>query len=90
MKLCVGLVQDWITLELAISIHSSRGSSDISAAGKRKLRITGAVLFAAITLAFIAFATTVIVSAHKEGNHGIAYLHNHCFLNDIMGYSFLG
>ena len=29
-KLCVGIVQDWITLELAIRIHHVKGYSDIS------------------------------------------------------------
>ena len=37
-KLCVGVVQDWITLELAIRIHNAKGYSDISEAGKKKLR----------------------------------------------------
>ena len=89
MKLCVGLVQDWITLELAIRIHNSRGSTDISATGKRKLRITCAVLFAVITLAFIAFATTVIVSAHLEGNDGYAFGDHLCLAYNTIGYLFL-
>ena len=29
-KLCVGVVQDWITLELAIRVRNSKGHSDIS------------------------------------------------------------
>ena len=33
-KLCVGIVQDWITFELAIRIHNARGYSDISEAAK--------------------------------------------------------
>ena len=28
-KLCVGLVQDWVTVELAIRIHVSKGVRDI-------------------------------------------------------------
>ena len=36
-KLCVGVVQDWITLELAIRIRNSKGNSDIPEAMKRKL-----------------------------------------------------
>ena len=30
-KFCVGVVQDWITLELAVRIRNSNGVSDISA-----------------------------------------------------------
>ena len=38
-KLCVGVVHDWITLELAIRIHHSKVYTEISEAGKKKLRI---------------------------------------------------
>ena len=69
-KLCVGIVQDWITIELAIRIHNTKGYTDISEASKRKLRVASGVLFTLITLAFLAFSIFVIVSAQKPGNEG--------------------
>ena len=67
-KLCVGIVQDWITFELAVRIHNAKGYSDISEAEKRKLRKASIVLFSIITLTFTAWAITILVLAHKEGN----------------------
>ena len=67
-KFFVGVVQDWITLELAIRIRNAKGYSDISAIAIRKLRLCRKLLFSFITLAFVAFSVTVIVSAHLEGN----------------------
>ena len=63
-KLCVGVVQDWITLELAIRIHNSKGHSDISETTKKNLRFSRRLIFSLISLAFAAFALAVIVSAH--------------------------
>ena len=66
------MVQDWITLELAIRIRYSKGESDISEAAIEKLRFARRLLFAIITVAFVAFSATVIVTAHKSGNDGLA------------------
>ena len=63
-KLCVGVVQDWITLELAIRIHNAKVNSDISESGKKQLRFIRRILFVFISLAFSAFCLAVIVSAH--------------------------
>ena len=67
------MVQDWITLELAIRIHNSKGDTDISEAAKKRLRCIRRWLFAVITLAFAAFTTSILVSAHMEGNQGYAF-----------------
>ena len=67
------MVQDWITLELAIRIHNSKGDTDISEAAKKKLRCIRRWLFTVITLAFAAFTTSILVSAHMEGNQGYAF-----------------
>ena len=80
-KLCVGVVQDWITLELAIRIHHAKGYSDISEAAKSKLRYISGVLFATITMVFVALSITVIVSASKHRNSGFAFKFNMCFVN---------
>ena len=72
-KLCVGIVQDWITLELAIRIHHARGYSDISEAAKKKLRSVFKVLWTILTLAFLAWSCSVLVSARKEEDVGEAY-----------------
>ena len=72
-KLCVGVVQDWITLELAIRIQHARGYSDISEAGKKKLRFVFKVVWTILTLAFLAWSCSVLVSARKEENGGEAY-----------------
>ena len=64
-KLSVGVVQDWITLELAIRIHYSKGYSNISEEAKRKLRVARGVLFAVMALLFAIFCAAVIVSSHK-------------------------
>ena len=51
-KICVGFVQDWVTLELAIRIHNSKNYTDISEAAKERLRAIRRLLFAVIALAF--------------------------------------
>ena len=63
-KLCVGAVQDWITLELIIRIRITKVDSDISKAAKTNLRRASAVLITVITLSFVAFAVTDIALAH--------------------------
>ena len=88
-KLCVGVVQDWITLELAIRIHNAKGYSDISAESKKKLRFASGVLFAAITVTFFAFSFTVIASARKEGSDGFAFDDIGCLVVDIIAWCFL-
>ena len=72
-KLCVGVVQDWITLELAIRIRNAKGDSDISEAAKKKLRKISGVLIVTIALCFVIFTVTSIVSAHTQGNDGYAF-----------------
>ena len=67
------MVQDWITLELAVRIRNAKGVSDISEAGKRKLRVIRRVLFAVALLVFLAFSTAVIVTAHRKWNYGYAF-----------------
>ena len=64
-KLCVGVVQDWITLELAVRIHYSKGVSDISEAAKKKLRKVRRILFSIMTLIFTTLSVTAIVVSHK-------------------------
>ena len=84
----MGTVQDRITLELAIRIRNAKGDSDISEAAKRKLRRTSGVLILIITLFFVTFAITVIVSARKQGNDGFAFKENRSVFRTI-GYLFL-
>ena len=67
-KLCVGIVQDWITLELAIRIRYAKGTSDISAAAKAKLRLISKVLFAILALVILAFSVATMVTARMEEN----------------------
>ena len=89
-KLCVGIVQDWITFELAIRIHNARGYSDISEAAKKKLRFVFSILFTILILAFLAYSLIVISSARKEENIGIAFFSiNECFVESIIGNLFL-
>ena len=88
-KLCVGVVQDWITLELAIRIRNSKGDSDISEAAERKLRRMSFVLIVIITLSFVSFAVTGIVSAHKQGSDGFSFPDNICSVYKAIGYGFL-
>ena len=90
-KFFVGVVQDWITLELAIRIRNAKGYSDISAIAIQKLRLWRKLLFSFITLAFVAFSVTVIVSAHLEGNDGFAFYdnQNYCMVAKVIGYAFL-
>ena len=88
-KLCVGVVQDWITLELAIRIHNARGHSDISEAAKNKLSRIFTFLFAALTLVTCVFSLAIILTARKQENGGLAFEKNMCLLNNIFGFSFL-
>ena len=69
----MGVVQDWITLELAIRIHNSKGHTDISEAAKKKLSRAFAVIFAVLTLALGAFSLATILSARKQENRGFAF-----------------
>ena len=87
-KLCVGVVQDWITLELAIRIRNAKGYSDISEAAKKKLRRTSGVLIVITALCFAIFTATVIVSAHKQGNYGYPFYDNICYVTEVIGYGF--
>ena len=64
-KLCVGVVQDWITLELAVRIHYSKGVSDISEVVEKKLRKARRILFSVMTLIFTTLSVTAIVVSHK-------------------------
>ena len=89
-KLCVGLVQDWTTLELAIRIHVSKGVNDISDDGKLRLRAIFKIVYLVILVVLIAFITTVIVSAHLPKNGGLAFHENYCQVFDLLGYLFLG
>ena len=67
-KLSVGAVQDWITIELAIRIHNSNGYSDISESVMKKLRVARKIFFVLLTLTFVAFSITTLVSALKPKN----------------------
>ena len=88
-QLCVGVVHDWITLELAVRIHNAKGFSEISEEAKSKLRVIRCILFAFITLSFLAFTIAVVVTAHLEGNRGSAFYGNFCSKYKIIGYLFL-
>ena len=83
------MVQDWITLELAIRIRNSRGYSDISEAAKKKLRRTSGVLIVILALTFVTWTVTVIVSAHEQGHEGYAFPGKDCFVFEIFGTGFL-
>ena len=89
-KLCVGVVQDWITFELAIRIRNAKGSSNISEAAKKKLRKTSGVLILILALSFVIFVGMAIVSAHKQGNDGYSFYGNVCSVYKKIGYIFLG
>ena len=86
-KLCVGVIQDWITLELAVRIRNAKGYSDISEAAKKKLRRASSVLVATMALSLVIFTVIVIVSARKH--HGYSFNDNACFMHEIFGYLFL-
>ena len=88
-KFCVGLVQDWITLELAVRIHNARGVTDISETAKRKLRKIRSILFAVTTFLFAAFSVYVVVTAHLAGNEGFAFFIVECTITYTIGYLFL-
>ena len=76
-KICVGVVQDWITLELAIRI---RHSEDIAEKAKKRLRFASLLVFALITLAFLGFSVATIVSAKDKENDGSAFYNHICLV----------
>ena len=88
-KLCVGVVQDWITLELAIRIHNARGYSDISETAKRKLRFIFQILFASLLLVLTAWSISVIASAYKQKDGYAFDGENFCLILGIISYCFL-
>ena len=63
-KLCVGIIQDWITLELAIRIHISKGEHGISDHVLNRLKAIFKVVLLVLTVGWIAFVITIIVFAH--------------------------
>ena len=77
-KICVGVVQDWITLELTIRIRNSKGYIDIEEAVKKKLRFFRRLLFSVITLAFTAYLINIIISATRPENYGYAFPKKQC------------
>ena len=67
-KLCVGIVQDWITLELAIRVRNSKGYSNISPQKKKILRRISCVLFIFTGAILLAFSAAVIATARNPAN----------------------
>ena len=88
-KFSVGLVQDWITLELAVRIHCVYGSSDISETGKKKLHSARRIFFTIIGLVFAALCVASIVTGIVEKDRGTSFLDFYCLTYDILGYFFL-
>ena len=60
----MGIIQDWVALELAIRLHVSKGEDDISDQGLNRLKAIFKVVLLVLTVGWIAFLITVIVSAH--------------------------
>ena len=83
----MGVIQDWITLELAIRIRNAKGYSDISEAAKKKLRRASGVLVFTVALSLVIFTAIVVVSARKH--HGYSFNDNACLEHHIFGYCFL-
>ena len=75
-KLCVGLVQDWVTLELAVRIHGSKGEKDISKAGLSRLRAIFKIVYLVLIVGLLAYTISVIVSAYQPNNDGRAFYEN--------------
>ena len=75
-------------MELAIRIHNARGSSDISAAAKNKLRSIFRIIFISLVLVFLAWTITIFVLAGKNDS-GVAFF-SYCLEFDILGACFLG
>ena len=88
-KLSVGVVQDWITLELAIRIRNAKGYKDISETAIRKLRIVRFILFTIVSVTFIALTIAVFVSAYRTNNSLYAFGDKFCAFYDVIGYIFL-
>ena len=65
-KVCVGLAQDWITVELAMRIHTEKGGYEFSAADKNRLKAIFKPGFLALVLALTAWIIAVIVTAHQD------------------------
>ena len=89
-KLCVGIVQDWVTMELALRSRIIRRYGSVPQASIRRLRTIFNIFFLVLILAFIAWIIAVIVSAHQPGNEGYAFFENFCQAYDLVGYLFLG
>ena len=76
-KLCVGIVQDWITFELAVRIHIEKSKHKVTAGEKNRLKTIFKVVWLVLIIALIAFIITVIVSAHQN-YYGLAFGENIC------------
>ena len=74
---------------MAVRIRNAKGYTDISEAGKKKLRFASGLFFALLILAFAVLSTVIIVSAHKDENRGWAFMYDECFVVLIIGYLFL-
>ena len=57
---------------------------------KKWLAFGQCVLTILTTTLLTAMSVTVIISAHKDGNRGLAFYTSHALVNDILGWSFVG
>ena len=70
-KLCVGFMQTWMILEIALRVRHSipRPTAQMSEARFEKWMRFGQYLTVSIaSIGFIIYVTCEIASAHKEGN----------------------
>ena len=84
--LCIGIVQDWVTVELNIRVNNYNAEFDAPDFAIRKLHAISKIIFLVLIVSLSAYSITVIVIAHQPGNDGIAYSENTSFVYFILAY----
>ena len=88
-KICVGVAQDWITVELAFRIRNSRSHTTMPEWTKRRLIKAQYILFAITFFLYTCYVTAVLVTSRLDGNNGIAFERNLALVVDILSYTYL-
>ena len=72
-KLAVGVVQDWITLELAIRIKNTKRNAQLTKKLQKRLKTGQYIVFTLTGLCLVSLSTFVFFTANDENNNGYAF-----------------
>ena len=90
-KLCVGLIQTWIILEIALRMKLSTNPIQKEYdAGLKRIIIGQIAVLIVTSLGFLTYIAFAVHSANEPGNvMNLPFDHHFYLLGHIIGYSFL-